>query len=79
MSEATTQGPARLLGWPEVQRMVSASRSTIWRWEQQGRFPRRRQIGPTRVAWVEAEVQEFIATRPVVGADDGSDDSSEGS
>ena len=31
--------------------------------EKQGKFPKRRVLGPRSVAWVEAEVNEWIASR----------------
>ena len=41
----------RLLRADEVVKKVGVSRSTIWRWEQAGRFPKRRKIGDSSVAW----------------------------
>ncbi len=56
----------RFLSWPEVQATTSVSRTSAWRWEAQERFPARRRIGPNRVAWLESEVQAFLASRPAV-------------
>lgn len=53
----------RLLRFPEVQRMVGLSRTTIWRLEQKGKFPRRKIIGENSVAWLEEEIQTWIKTK----------------
>ncbi len=45
------------------------SRTTIWRLEQAGKFPRRRQLTPGRVGWLESEVLEWMESRPPVGRD----------
>ena len=51
--------PLKLLGNP--------GRSTVWRWEKQGQFPRRRKLGGRSIGWLKSEVMEWIATRPRVG------------
>jgi len=56
----------RMLRWPEVHALVRLGRTTVWEMERAGRFPRRRSLGGFMVAWVESEVQEWIASRPVV-------------
>lgn len=38
---------------------------TLERWEREGRFPARVQIGPGTVGYREAEVAEFEASRPL--------------
>jgi predicted DNA-binding transcriptional regulator AlpA len=45
---------------------TNVSRTTIWRLEQGGKFPRRRRISINRVGWVEAEVDDWIASREAV-------------
>ncbi len=52
-----------LLSLDDLQRIVPLSRTTIWRLERQGDFPRRIRIGPNRVAWVEIEVEAWINDR----------------
>lgn len=39
---------------------ITASDSTLLRWEYYGRFPRRLKLARTRVAWLAAEVQQWI-------------------
>ena len=54
----------RFLRTSEVTNKVSLSRSTIWRLESKGDFPRRRQIGPGAVGWLDEEVEEWMRNRP---------------
>ena len=57
----------RFLREPEVRRISGLSRTTRWRLEQRGQFPRRRKISQNAVAWLESEVQEWLAARAEVG------------
>lgn len=57
----------RLLRTNEVIRQTGLSRSTLWRLEREGKFPKRRQIGPASVGWLEHEVNEWIKSRKAVG------------
>ena len=53
----------RLLPFREVAQRVALSRSTIWRMERAGQFPRRRQLSVNKVAWWEPEIEEWIRNR----------------
>jgi prophage regulatory protein len=53
----------RLIGAEEVRRRVDLSRSTIWRLERAGDFPRSVQISPGRRAWREADVDRWISEK----------------
>lgn len=55
--------PARLLRFPTVRERTGLSRSTIWRLERHGEFPRHRRISANVVAWVEQEVVDWIESR----------------
>ena len=55
---------AQLLSRREVMDRVGLSYPTIWAWMQKGRFPRSRDVGG-KVAWIEAEVDQWIADLPV--------------
>jgi prophage regulatory protein len=46
-----------------VKRGVGASKVTLWRWERAGQFPRRVVLSPQRVAWIESEIDGWIAAR----------------
>lgn len=56
---------SRLLRQPEVLKRIGVSWVTILRWEKQGLFPRRRKIGPRLVAWLESEVDQWVADREI--------------
>ncbi len=51
---------SRLIRIKEVQHRVAKSRSTIWRDEREGRFPKRIQIGKHSVAWLESDIDQYI-------------------
>ena len=57
--------PMRMLRLKEVVRVKGLARMTIWRLERKGEFPLRRQLGPRSVAWLQGDVEEWIASRPV--------------
>jgi len=51
---------SRFIRIKEVQQRVSKSRSTIWRDEREGQFPKRVRIGKNSVAWLEADIDRYI-------------------
>lgn len=53
----------RLLRRPEVERLTGLRRSTIYELMREGRFPKPIQLSKKSVAWVEAEINEWIAAR----------------
>lgn len=53
----------RFLRFPAVRARTGLSRSTIWRLERQGSFPRHRRISRNAVAWVEDEVAEWMRSK----------------
>lgn len=61
---ANSAPPDRLLRTPEVCERVGVGRTTLWRWEAEERFPRRRQVGGNVVGYLESEVNAWIASRP---------------
>ena len=58
-----TEQPIRLLRLPEILRRVPYSEAHIWRLERAGKFPRRAHIGANRVAWVEAEINDWLSSK----------------
>lgn len=56
-----------LLRFTAVRKAVSLSRTTIWRWEREGKFPARRQLGSNSVAWSAIEIDAWIRSRVAVG------------
>ena len=58
----------RILRLPDVKQMVGLSRSAIYRRIAQGDFPQAISLGGHKaVGWHEASIQEWIASRPMVG------------
>jgi prophage regulatory protein len=45
-------------------------RTTLWRWEKKGEFPRRRKLGSRLVGWSRNEIMAWIASRPQVGGEE---------
>jgi prophage regulatory protein len=56
----------RMLSTKHVMDLTGLSRVTIWRYEQAGIFPKRRQLGPRRVGWIESEVLNWMESRTQV-------------
>jgi prophage regulatory protein len=55
--------PLRFLRFPAVRERTGLSRSTIWRLERRGEFPRHRRISANAVAWVEQEIADWIQSK----------------
>ncbi len=55
--------PLKLLRFPVVREMTGLSRSTIWRLERRGEFPKHHRIAPNVVAWVVGDVSDWIQLR----------------
>ena len=66
-AESTTR-QLHFLRFPAVRARTGLSRSTIWRLERQGAFPRHRRISRNAVAWVEDEVTEWMRSKMTTGA-----------
>jgi prophage regulatory protein len=53
----------RMLSKRQVREMVLYSPAHIARLEAAGKFPKRVQLGPSRVGWVESEVENWLKER----------------
>ena len=53
----------RMVLWPEVHALVGLSRTTIWRMERAGQFPRRVLLSARAVGWQECELKAWVARR----------------
>ena len=53
----------RLLRFPAIRERVGLSRSTVWRLERRGEFPKHRRISANAVAWIDEEVMTWIRSR----------------
>jgi len=48
---------------PQVASLTGLSKSTRWRLEKDGGFPKRRQLSRKSVGWLATEIEEWIQTR----------------
>lgn len=55
-----------ILRLPAVMFKTSLSKSSIYRFESLGQFPKRVRIGQNSTGWLSSEIDEFIASRPRV-------------
>src|SRR5439155_2436951 len=58
----------RYIRFKELKTLVPLGRTTIWRMEREGRFPRSRRIGKSAKAWLETEVLSWMQERAGDGA-----------
>ena len=56
-------GTMRILSKKDLRALVLYSPAHIDRLEKAGQFPKRVQLGPCRVGWVESEVLEWLQER----------------
>ncbi len=47
----------------ECKKLTALSRTTRWREERKGRFPKRHQLSPNSVGWLYSEILEWMAAR----------------
>ena len=50
----------------EVIKLTGFSRTTLWRLEKKGTFPKRRKISSNIVVWIESEVQDWLSKLPIL-------------
>ena len=55
----------KLLRIRQVIQITGLSRMTIYRLELAGTFPKRRQLSENSVGWLEADISQWIDSRPV--------------
>ena len=53
----------RFISLPEVLTRTTFSKTQVYRLIRAGRFPRAVPLGPQRVAWLESEVEVWMAER----------------
>jgi prophage regulatory protein len=58
-----TAAPVAILDEPTVEELTSLSRTTRWRMERRGEFPRSVRLSPGRVGWRQAEIEAWIRSR----------------
>jgi len=52
-----------ILRFPEVRSVTGLSRSTIWRLEQEGSFPKRVQLSKNSVGWKKSAISQWLQSR----------------
>ena len=63
MRSAYVSATMRILSKKDLRALVLYSPAHIDRLEKAGRFPKRVQLGPCRVGWVESEVLDWLQER----------------
>ena len=54
----------RLISYDDLRpKGIPYSKVQIWRLERDGRFPKRVSVGPQRYAWIQSEIDQYIAER----------------
>ena len=53
---------------PEVYAVTKLSKSTRWRLERDGKFPKRRQLSANTVGWLASEINDWLNSRVLVTA-----------
>ena len=72
MPTATATAGNRVLSQQAVLDRVPVSRTTLWRMERAGLFPRRIQVSTNRVGWLEADVDAWVeGKKPSQGGKEG--------
>jgi prophage regulatory protein len=64
----------RVLRVAETQAVTGLGRTTLWRLERAGEFPKRRQVTRATVGYLESEVAEWLRSRPTVLPDTPADE-----
>lgn len=65
MQKHPTPPHVRYIRRPDVEAMTGLSTSTIYKMMSEGRFPRPIKLTQKAVAWNEAEILDWLASRPV--------------
>jgi len=66
LADASSRGtaePVAILDESKVEELTSLSRTTRWRMERRGEFPKRVRLSPGRVGWRQAEIEAWIRSR----------------
>lgn len=50
----------QVLRWPKVREITGKSRTTIWRDEREGRFPKRVKLGMRAVGWLRSDLEAWL-------------------
>ncbi|WP_084201459.1 helix-turn-helix transcriptional regulator [Geobacter pickeringii] len=69
MQRITVEPGNRILRNPDLDVITGLSRTTRWRLENAGDFPKRRQISKGAVGWIESEVTAWLLSKGLASAD----------
>lgn len=50
----------RIIRWPELKTITGLARTTVWRREKLGRFPKKVDLGGGLIGWRSDEVEEWL-------------------
>lgn len=64
MTAASQNGRGRFLRLPEVKAEIGLSRTTIYRLEEKGEFPKRGHLSARAVGWWSDDVDRWKSSRP---------------
>lgn len=57
----------QILTQREVEEITGLSRTTIWREQKTGRFPKRRRASSGRIGWLRSDIERWMNHLPLVG------------
>jgi prophage regulatory protein len=63
MPTATLTPESRILSLKNVLGRVPISRTTLWRMEREGTFPKHVQVSINRIGWFESDVEKWISEK----------------
>ena len=55
------------LRWREVQSITGLSKTTVWRLQKKGQFPKNYRLGENSVGIRASELAEWMQSRPIAG------------
>lgn len=58
-----TTAPIRLIKQPEVTRITTLSRATIYQWMAEKKFPAPLKLGDRSIAWREQDIVDWVQSR----------------
>ena len=58
------ENQTQIIRFPKLHEITSLSRTTVWRLEADGKFPKRILIGSRGVGWLLNEIQDWMTSRP---------------
>ena len=63
LPSADNSKPIAILDEEKVHAVTSLSKTTRWRMERRGEFPKRVRLSPGRIGWRQADIEAWISSR----------------